>query len=130
MNGAAAAIPLNTKNVEKPDTMLLPIDLYAYVATTPLQSGSDTTILTFFLKNSPWVKQVEPWEKLSTAGSGSTNRMVVYKRDPSKLQLVIPQEYEEFPPVPKGLTADIACHARIGGVRCFYPMSVVYADGV
>lgn len=119
-----------TKEAEKPDTMLLPVLQYAYIASTPLQSGSDTTILQFFLRSSPYIKTVEPWEKLTGAGSGGTNRMVVYKRDPRNLMLVIPQEFEAFPPEQKGLEAVVACHARIGGVQCFYPLSVMYADGL
>lgn len=130
MNSAVHTIVTTTKEAEKPDTMLLPVDKYAYIASTPLQAGSDTTILQFFLRNSPYIKAVEPWEKLTGAGAGPTNRMMVYRRDPDALQLVIPQEFESFPPEQEGLNSIIACHARTAGVQCYYPLSVLYADGI
>lgn len=130
MNSAAHTIVTTTKEAEKPDTMILPISQYAYIASTPLQSGSDTTILQFFLRNSPYIKNVDSWEKLAGAGSGSTDRMLVYRRDIDALALVIPQEFESFPPEMDGLETKVACHARCGGVQCFYPMSVLYADGI
>lgn len=130
MNSAAATVVTTTKEVEKPDTLLIPVDKYAYISSTPLQSGSDTTILKFFLANSPYIKTVEPWEKLTGAGAGGTNRMVIYRRDPDALQLVIPQEFEQFPPEQEGLNSVIACHARIAGVQCYYPLSILYADGI
>jgi hypothetical protein len=130
MNSAVHTIVTTTKEAEKPDTMLLPVDKYAYIASTPLQAGSDTTILQFFLRNSPYITSVEPWDKLTGAGAGPTNRMMVYRRDPDALQLVIPQEFESFPPEQEGLNSVIACHARTAGVQCYYPMSVLYADGI
>lgn len=130
MNAAAHTVVNVTREAEKPDTMLIPVLQYAYVASTPLQSGSDTSILKYFLANSPYIKQVEPWEKLAGAGSGGLDRMVVYRRDPDALMLVIPQEFEMFPPEQKGLTFQIPCHARIAGVQCFYPLSILYADGI
>jgi hypothetical protein len=130
MNSAVHTIVTTTKEAEKPDTMLLPVDKYAYIASTPLQAGSDTTILQFFLRNSPYITSVEPWDKLTGAGAGPTNRMMVYRRDPDALQLVIPQEFESFPPEQEGLNSVIACHARTAGVQCYYPMSILYADGI
>jgi hypothetical protein len=86
--------------------------------------------LQFFLRNSPYITSVEPWDKLTGAGAGPTNRMMVYRRDPDALQLVIPQEFESFPPEQEGLNSVIACHARTAGVQCYYPMSILYADGI
>lgn len=130
MNSAVHTIVTVTKEAEKPDTLLLPVSQYAYIASTPLQSGSDTTILQFFLRNSPYIKAVEPWEKLAGAGAGATDRGMAYRRDPDALQLVIPQEFEQFPPEQEGLNAVIACHARCAGVQCYYPMSALYFDGI
>jgi hypothetical protein len=130
LNSAAHTIVTTTKEVEKPDTVLMPLAQYAYIASTPLQSGSDTTILQFFLRNSPYIKNVESWEKLAGAGAGATDRMVVYRRDPDALMLVIPQEFEMFPPEQEGLETIVACHARTAGVQCFYPLSILYADGI
>ena len=129
LNSGVHTIVTVTKEAEKPDTVLLPTSQYAYVASTPLQTGSDTTILDFFLKNSPYIKQVESWEKLAGAGAGATDRMVVYRRDPDALQLVIPQEFEQFAPQLEGMQYTVNCHMRFGGTVFTYPLSAIYMDG-
>lgn len=132
MNGISKFIVTNTKEVEQPDTLLLPIAQYTQVATQPWNAtnASNVTILDFFLRNNPWVKMVEPWYALSGAGAGATDRMVCYRRDPDALMLVIPQEFEMFPPQQRGLEFLIPCHARCGGVQIWYPLSVAYGDGI
>lgn len=132
MNGASNNVVIQTKEVEHPDTMLLPISQYTYVATTPFspQNASNVTILEMFLKNSPWISEVEPWYPLKGAGSGSSDRGVVYKRDPDHLMLVIPQEFEQFPPQPEGLEFVVPCHARCGGVQAPYPLAICYFDNI
>lgn len=130
MNGITNGIVVDTHGVEEPDTLLLPLDQYGIIATTPRSPNSDTTILEFFLKSNPHIRNVEPWHKLAGAGAGGTDRMVCYRRDPDALELNIPQEFEQFPPQAKGLEFEIPCHARTGGVLMFYPLSASYGDGI
>lgn len=130
LNGVTNLIVTTTKEIEVPDTLILPVDQYSHIASTPRSANSDTTILDYFLKNNPYIQAVEPWAKLSGAGSGGTDRMVAYRRDPDALMLVIPQEFEQFPPQPEGLEFEIPCHARCGGVQVYYPLSICYGDGI
>ncbi len=132
MNGATNNVVIQTKEVEHPDTMLLPISQYTLVATTPWSptNASNVTILEMFLKNTPWISEVEPWYALTGAGVGPSDRGMVYKRDPDHLMLVIPQEFEQFPPQPEGLEFKVRCHARCGGVQVFYPLSICYFDTI
>lgn len=132
LNGITHSIVSTTLEVEKPDTIILPIAQFTDIATRPMFStgGSDVTILSYFLKNSPYVKTVVPWDVAATAGVGSVARMVCYRRDPDALMLVIPQEFEMFPPEVQGMTFKTACHLRTGGVQCFYPLSLAYGDGI
>ncbi len=131
-----SAVPNNivttTKEVEQPDTMLLPLAQYGLIATTPMSptNASNVTILEFFLRTNPYIKMVEPWYALTGAGAGGFDRMVVYRRDPDALMLVIPQEFEQFPPQQRGLEFLVPCHARCGGVQTPYPLSICYADHI
>lgn len=118
-----------TNGVEIPDTLLLPIAAYTLVSTKKLGIESET-ILSFFLKASPYVKNVETLVELKGAGNGGTNRAVCYKRDPMKLAMQIPQDFEMFPPQEKGLEFEVPCHSRFGGVIVYKPLSIVYADGI
>lgn len=118
-----------TNGVEIPDTILMPLAHYGIISTTPRSTTSDTTILAFFLANHPYIRNVQPWYKLKGAGATAYDRIVVYRRSPDALGLVIPQEFEMFPPQQQGLEFEVPCHARFGGVIAYYPMSVLYLDG-
>lgn len=126
---AIANNPIKVSNgVETPNTMLIPINEYTLIASTPRSATSDTTILQYFLTNNPFIKSVEWLEELKTAGAGSVPRVVAYNRDPDYLTLEIPQDFEQFPPQEKGLAFKVPCHQRIGGVLIYYPLSMAYAD--
>src|SRR6266498_3526093 len=130
LNGVANKSVGLTNGIEMPDTLLLPIDQYNYIASTPRATISDTTILKFFLGANPFIKTVIPWFRCKGSGSGATDRMVAYKRSPDKLTLEIPMEFTQQPPQLRNLGVDIPCEGEIGGVICPYPMSVTYGDGI
>lgn len=119
-----------SKGVESPDTLLLPITQYTYIASTPRSTTSDTTILNFFLQNNPFVKSVDWLNELAAAGAGATDRAIAYRRDPDKLTLEVPQDFEQFPVQQRGLEYIVPCHSRCGGVLIYYPLSIAYADGI
>lgn len=129
LNGLALKSVQLTNGIERPDTIVLPEELYAAISSTPRSSGSDTTILEFFLRNSPYVRSVIPWEKTKTAGSGSTKRMCAFQRNPSKLRLEIPMEFMFHAAQERGLGISIPGEGRIAGVVCPFPMAVSYGDG-
>lgn len=126
----AAGIVTSTKGVEIPDTILLPLAQHALVSTRRMGDGSDTTILEYFLKASPWVKQVLPWHELAGAGTGPTDRMVCYRKDPDALTYVMPVPFEQFAPQEEGMVLKTHVHGRSGGVVVTYPLSISYGDGI
>lgn len=130
LNNASATIVKNTFDIEHPSTVVVPINQFALAAVTPVNTGIPATVLEHFLKASPWIKEVLPWYRLTGAGSGASDRMLVYSRDPDHLWLEIPQEFEQFPAQQNGLEFVVPCHARCGGVICPYPLSVLYADHI
>ena len=83
----------------------------------------------YFLRTNPFIRNVEPINQLAAANSSlAKNRLVVYKRDPQKVQLHIPQPLELFPPQQRGLEFIVPAHARVGGVALYYPKSVKYVQ--
>jgi hypothetical protein len=130
LGGIVTYIREQTKGAETPDTILLPEAQYADIAQAQLSSGVAETVLSFFLRTNPYIKQVFPWAKLTGAGAGSTDRMVAYKRDPDKLGLVIPLEFEQRPAQERNLEMAVPCRMKTGGVLCYYPLSVAYGDGI
>jgi hypothetical protein len=129
LNHGVSAI-INASNMkEQPDTILMPYEDYNKVSTTRNSDSSDVTVLEYFLRTNPYIRNVEPINQLDASkGALSTNRMVVYKRDPEKVQLHIPQPLELFPPQQRGLEFIVPAHARVGGVALYYPKSVIYVQ--
>lgn len=123
---------INSSNqVERPDTMLLPFSVYRKISVTPRSSVSDTTVLEYFLRTNPYITQVEPINELDPANSGgalSAPRIVIYKRDPGKLQFHIPMPLKFHPPQPINLAFKVPAEAKIAGTAIYYPKSITYVD--
>lgn len=130
MNGIVHKQVIDTKEVDIPNEMKLPLAAWTHIATTPRSSTSDTTILEYFLKTSPYIKSVVPSSKLDDAGASSVGRMVVYKKDPEILEAVVPILFEQFAPQLEGTAYVTECHARVGGIDLHRPKGVTYGDGV
>jgi hypothetical protein len=131
LNGIENKIVVDTNENELPDTLLLPLAQYQLIATTPMSATiPNVTILEYFLRTSQYVKNVDVWNKLVAAGAGGLDRMICYRRDPEAVELIIPQEFEQFPPQQEGLAWEVPCHARCAGVVSYYPLSISYGDGI
>jgi len=135
MNNLVNGIVDLTNGVEAPNTLIMPIDQYTYISTVARSATSDTTILEFFLMNSPFVNRVEWVNELKGAAVGgfgvdSSDVMIAYDNNPDKLTLEIPQPFEQFPAQERGLEFLINTHARCGGVIAYYPLSISIMEGI
>jgi len=123
-----------TKGVEEPDMVLLPVLQYSHISNTPRSDNVDTTILTFVQNVNPtvtfdWVNELKSVNP-APSGGAATNVMITYKRDPDKLTLEIPQEYEQFPVQERNLAFVVPAHGRIAGVITYYPLSITLTEGI
>ena len=128
-NGVKDIVEL-TNGVESPNTLLLPIEQMQIISTTRMDSGTDTTILEFFLKNNPTITTVEWVPELKGAGTGGVDVGIFYEKSPDKLTLEIPQPFEQFPAQERGLEFVVPCHSRCGGVIVYYPLSLNILEGI
>lgn len=130
LNGLASTPFSVTKGVEYADTILLPLEQYALIASTPRSANSDTTIMAYFLANNPWIKSVIPMYQLDGAGSGSVDRMIAYRRDPDAIALQVPIPFEQRAPQEQGFEIEVPCRLRSAGVVFYYPLAMAYGDGI
>lgn len=127
LNYGVTAIINGSNMKEQPDTILMAWEDYNKISTTRNSDSSDVTVLEYFLRTNPFIRNIEPINQLDADKSElQKNRMVFYRRDPGKVQLHIPQPLELFPPQQRGLEFIVPAHARIGGVALYYPKSVLY----
>lgn len=132
LNSLFANVRTDTAGIFAPDTVLVPESLYTVLAQTPYGSvanPSNATILKFYMETNPWIKSIEPWYYLETAGAGSTKRIVGYKRDPKfvKQHLV---DYVQMAPQEQGMETVVNCISQHAGVTLYHPKTVRYLDGV
>jgi hypothetical protein len=130
LNDAVNGIIDLTNGAEEPNTVVMPIAQHTLIATTPMDTGTDTTILEYFLRNSPTVTAVERANELKGAFPGGTDGFIAYDRSPDKLTLEMPQMFEQLPVQERGLEFVVPCHSRIGGVIIYYPLSMVFKRGI
>lgn len=124
------SIVIGSNGIHIPDTLLFSIQHFTLLNDKQRSVASDKTILTWFLENNAFIKNVDHWYLLATADNAGTGpRIVCYQRNPENLGFVVPQEFEQFPPQTKNLAFFIPCHARCGGTKVTYPLSLAYMDG-
>jgi hypothetical protein len=131
LNEAPTRLVQNSNMKESPNTMLVPYNVYRIISTTPRSTTSDTTVMEFFLRTNPMITAIEPINELEATKSGgslSKDRILVYDRNPDKLQLHLPQPLEFLPPLRQNLEFSVAAHARIGGLALYYPKSALVME--
>lgn len=130
LNTAVTYMVNGTNMVEKPNTMLMAYEDWHRLNTTPRSATSDTTVLSYFLANDPYITSIIPLNELNDFGGANKNRMVIYNRSPEKLKLMMPQMLETFPPEREGMEYTVDGYARVMGTTVYYPKSVLYVDQV
>lgn len=130
---------IKSKNIERPNTLLMPLAAFGYLSRTMVTENSDTTILEFVRSTNPGVTFAGVNElagddlkgvKKPSGGAGKTAVAIAFNRSTDKLVYEIPQPFEQFPVEVRGLEYVIPCHCRIAGVNAYYPKSVIIAEGV
>lgn len=120
-----------------PNHILLPYEQYTYLLNTPVTELATETLMDFILKNNVAAKNggslfigATRWCK--GAGTGGTDRMVVYVNHERFLQLeeLVPLARIMSAPVPTNVCYDTAYMANISQVQVLYPQTITYWDGI
>ena len=138
VNGMQKQVAKVTKNVERPDTLCVPADVYMDISTRRIPDTS-TTVKAFLLEHAPYLKEIistaeldadsvdtNPYAK-ATGGQGVA---FLFKNDPMKLTLENPMPFYQYPLQVRNLETVIPCEARTAGVLVYYPLSARIAVGV
>lgn len=131
LNSATYKVVTDSKEIEIPNTMLLPVTTYTLISSRRIGDGTSSTILRYYIDNQPHIKTVESTYKLESHATDWTGkRGVVYRRDPNRLEMVVPQPFEQLPPIAKGFVVETLCHMRTGGLNVMRPKSILYFDEI
>lgn len=131
INAVIDFIMSNSKGMETPDTLVLPLLQYRYIEKTPRGANNDTTILEFILEKTKSLNLTITWaEELKGAFAGGTNGMILYKRSREKLYQDMPQLFKQEPEQKRNLAFIVNCTAIYGGVHVLYPASMAFRYGI
>lgn len=138
VNGMAKQVAKVTKNVERPDTLCVPAEVYMDISTRRIPDTA-TTVLAFLLEHSPYIKNIVSAAELD-ADSVDTNPYAaegdgsgvafLFKNDTRKMALENPMPFYQYPLQVQNLETVIPCEARTAGVIMYYPLSALIAVGV
>lgn len=135
INDAISDVYTNSNTIELPDTVLLPVSSYNFIATKRLDATMTTTVLEHIQRVNLYAAltgrplKIRALRQLETAGAGGTKRMVVYKRAPDVVKMHRPQPLR-FLPVqgPYGLKYEVPAYYRVGGTDVRRPGAMAYRD--
>ncbi|QGH75047.1 putative major capsid protein [Vibrio phage Rostov M3] len=108
-----------------------------------MDTGTDTTVLEFFLKNNlytsltgqtprvvPRLQLTAPVLAANGVSNGGKDRMMAYELNDENLGMVNPIPWRALAPQMKGLTIETPCEYKISGVEFRFPFSGAYRDHV
>lgn len=130
LNGIANGVFTQTNGIHRPNEIWLPLAQYAYIASTPRSTLSDTTILDFFLANNPFIQRVIPVLELTGAGASSADLIVAAENSSENYQMNIPLMFMQHAPQPRNLYFEVPCESRFGGVTIERPFAFLIGSGI
>ena len=140
INGMAAQVSRVTKDVERPDTLCVPNDVFMDISTRQLPHTA-VTVKKFILDNAPYLKEIISTPELNpdavetnpnaslTPGSGA-GVAFLFTNNAEKMSLENPMPFMQYPVQPHNLETVVPCEARTAGVIFYYPLSALIAVGV
>jgi hypothetical protein len=143
MNGLFIKVWIDSANVHVPNVLVLDSARYAQISSKRMDSGTDTTILEFFMANNLYTSmtgqrpRVVPRLQLTAAelaangvSNGNKDRMMAFELNDENLSMVNPIPWRSLAPQTKGLSIEVPCEYKISGVEFRYPFSGAYRDHV
>ena len=133
LNLMITSVFINTNTVAMPNTLLMSHARLQYLVQTRL-GDTETTLFDFFMKTNVYTAQtgqrmvVRGVRGLDTAGVGSTQRMISYRRAPDVMKMHLPMPHRFMPVQIEGLQYTVPGVFRIGGLDVRLPKECLYAD--
>jgi hypothetical protein len=135
LNAGANAVPNNTAQVERADTLLLPPLAYQYASQQQRSTASDATSLKFWLDTNGYISNAALVQELSavkvlTAGvETETTGAIFYRKDASILELPY-SGIQALPVQQQGMKFIVPFIAKVGSMIVRRPRAIHLVTGV
>lgn len=139
INGMQKQVAKVTKNVERPDTLCVPADVYIDISTRRIDDTA-VTVRSFLLEHAPYLKDIISTAELNSdsvdtnpyAADDDTGAGVafLFTNDARKLSVENPMPFMQHALQIENLETKVPCECRTAGVIVYYPLSALIAVGV
>lgn len=130
LNNLVNSIPTLTDGVEMPNVVVLPVEQYNYIKSTPYSTLNTVSILNYFLDNNPNIEICQWVPELKGAGPGTTDMMIAYEKNSNKFWMENPLPFTQHQVEQRNLEYVIPCEASTAGLIVPYPLSINIAYGI
>lgn len=143
MNSLLVKVWVTSANVHVPNVLVLDSVRYAQISSKRMDTGTDTTVLEFFLRNNLYTQltgqplRVVPRLQLTAANllaggvsNGNKDRMMAYELNDENLGMVNPIPWRALAPQMKGLNVMVPAEYKTSGVEVRYLFSAAYRDSL
>lgn len=122
------SIVLNSRGTHTPNVLMFGTQNWAIINTLRLDNFNMKTVADYLLSSLPWIDALEYWPQLDTASASGSERLFASERSRENYEIIISQEFEQFPPQAQNLAFKIPCHKRHGGIQMRFPKANAYMD--
>ena len=119
-----------TSSRETPDTVIMPTAQYDLIEGLRLSVEMDKSVLTYLKETYPQITIWKGVTELDGAGAGGLDRIMVFDRSAEHVQYTMPQMFEQMEPEREGMEYTTVCHSESGGIKAYYPVAILWADGL
>lgn len=133
LHGIVGGQIASTYEVHSPDTIIVPISQFQTQLVRPMSDVDSTPIIKVFQETRQAMGApvaIHPWMYNAGAGSGATDRMVAFKRDPRMFEHILAMDATPLAPTTAGLETTQPVVAKSAGVIVRYPLSISVGDGI
>ena len=119
-----------TFGAESANILVVPDEYYVYMAMERFNTYSDMSLLEYIVQKFPFIEQVVSCYELKGSDPAGKDCAMLYRKDPEKLTMEIPQDVEFFDAQQDGFMFKVPVHARTAGVVVYAPLSVIRIDNI
>jgi len=136
MNSLLIEVWINSANTHLPNALAIASARYATISSRRMDSGTDTTILQFFMQNNLYTTttgqplRIFPRLQLTGAGLGGKDRMLAYELNDDNLGMCNPIPWRAIAPQMKNLSIVVPAEYKISGTEFRFPFSAAYRDAL
>ncbi len=130
LHGLVHKVVQDSKEVDIPNTMLMPLSTRLFLQTKRVGDGTAVSVMNYFQANDPYINMIESLYQLESNTAWTGRRITVYRRDPTCLEMINNQPFEQLPPQQFGLVTKTLCRLKTGGLAIYRPTSIGRMDNV